>query len=168
LMVELPNGDFAFTIVRQFLFSACALVHADALKRSAHSDLAGIAEKIHKESRYHVRHAGDWMLKLGDGTDESHERAQSALNELWRYTGELFVTDDLERRLVASKVAVESAALKPAWDAQVGDVLKRAGLTTPEVKWMQAGGRAGKHTEHLGHMLAEMQILARSFPGVEW
>ena len=168
LLVELEKGDFAFTIARQFFFSVYALLQAEALQQSKHADLAGIAAKMYKESRYHVRHAGDWMLKLGDGTDESHRRVQDAVNDLWRYTGEFFLTDDVERGLVKSGIAVDSSSLEGKWREQVDDVLKRARLTTPEVKWMQRGGREGRHTEHLGHMLAEMQVLQRQHPGAAW
>jgi ring-1,2-phenylacetyl-CoA epoxidase subunit PaaC len=168
LMVELPKGDFAFTIARQFFFSMYAMLQSDVLQRSAHKNLAGIAAKMHKESRYHVRHSGEWMLKLGDGTDESHARLQDAVTELWRYTGELFFTDDVERQLVAQTLAVDSASLEQPWRSQVDDVLGRAGIQVPEVKWMQRGGRGGRHTEHLGHMLAEMQVLQRQYPGATW
>jgi ring-1,2-phenylacetyl-CoA epoxidase subunit PaaC len=168
LLVELPKGDFAVTIARQFLFSTYALLQSDALRRSSNADLAGIAAKMHKESRYHVRHSGEWMLRLGDGTEESHARLQSAIEDLWRYTGELFLADELEQRLAASGVAVDSSTVEPAWTAQVSDILKRAGISTPNVVWMQRGGRAGKHTEHLGHMLAEMQVLQRQHPGATW
>lgn len=167
-LVELPNGDFAVTIARQFLFSLHALLLSERLQASTHTELAGCAAKIHKESRYHLRHSGDWMLKLGDGTSESHARLQTAVDDLWRYTGELFITDAVEQRLVASGVAVDSSALERPWREQVGDVLQRAGLTMPEVKWMQRGGRDGRHTEHLGHMLAEMQVLQRQHPGASW
>ena len=168
LLVELPNGDFAVTIARQFFFSTYALLQSEALQRSAHSDLAGIAAKMFKESRYHVRHSGEWMLRLGGGTDESRARLQAAVNDLWRYTGELFLTDPLEQRLVAAKSAVDSSTLEKRWLEQVGDILKQAGISTPEVKWMQRGGREGRHTEHLGHLLAEMQILQRQHPGASW
>lgn len=168
LIVELPKGDFGFTIARQFLFSTYSLCLADTLRSSTHTELGGLAAKMHKESRYHVRHSGDWMLRLGDGTEESHQRVQGAVNELWRYTGELFMADDVERRLAASGVAVDSSTLEKPWRAQVDDVLTRAGLTTPGVNWMQRGGRAGRHTEHLGHMLAEMQTLQRQHPGAAW
>ena len=168
LMVELPKGDFAFTIVRQFFFGAFALLQWDALTRSTHEELAGIAAKALKEARYHVRHAGEWVLKLGDGTSESHQRAQDAVDDLWRYTGELFLTDDREQALAAQKIAVDAATLESAWRSQVTDVLTRATLRVPDSTWMQRGGRQGRHTEHLGHMLAEMQIVARSFPGASW
>ena len=167
-LVELPKGDFAVTIARQFLFSVYAMLQAEALTRSANQELAGIATKMFKEARYHVRHSGDWMLKLGDGTEESHRRLQAAVDELWRYTGELFMTDDLEQKLVAQKIAVDSSTLQQPWRRQVDDVLRRANITVPEVKWMQRGGRSGQHTEHLGHMLAEMQVLQRQHPGASW
>ena len=167
-IVELPNGDFAFTIARQFLFSVFSMVQAEALQPSRHVDLAGIAAKMFKETRYHVRHSGEWLLKLGDGTDESHRRLQDAINELWCYTGELFLADDVERRMAQQGIGVDPATLQLVWNAQVGDVLRRAGITAPDVLWMQRGGRVGHHTEHLGHLLAEMQTLQRQHPGASW
>lgn len=158
LMVELPKGDFAFTIVRQFLFSVAALHEMEALSRNANVDVAGIAAKAAKEIRYHVRHARDWILKLGDGTEESHRRAQDAVNALWRYTGELFLRD-----------AVDGPELDEArWRETVADVLGRATLKIPDDGYMQRGGRQGRHTEFLGHLLSEMQILQRSHPGATW
>jgi ring-1,2-phenylacetyl-CoA epoxidase subunit PaaC len=168
LMAELPNGDFAFTIVRQFLYSVAAYYQLELLQRSAHADLAGIAAKALKETRYHVRHAGEWVLKLGDGTEESHRRAQDALDALWRYTGELFMADQTEEVLLRAGLAPELAALEPKWRAQVTDVVARATLAVPTAGYMQRGGRQGRHTEHLGRMLAEMQIVARSHPGAQW
>jgi ring-1,2-phenylacetyl-CoA epoxidase subunit PaaC len=168
LLVELPKGDFAVTIARQFFFGVYALLQSDALRKSANSDLAGVAAKMHKEARYHVRHSGDWMLKLGGGTDESHRRLQAAVDDLWRYTGELFMTDELEQRMVADGFAADSSALEALWLPQVKGVLDRAGVKTPAVAWMQRGGRQGRHTEHLGHMLAEMQVLQRQHPGATW
>ena len=168
LMAELPNGDFAFTIVRQFLYSVAAYYQLELLQRSAHADLAGIAAKALKETRYHVRHAGEWVLKLGDGTEESHRRAQDALDALWRYTGELFMADQTEEVLLRAGLAPELAALEPKWRAQVTDVVARATLAVPSAGYMQRGGRQGRHTEHLGRMLAEMQIVARSHPGAQW
>jgi ring-1,2-phenylacetyl-CoA epoxidase subunit PaaC len=168
LMVELPNGDFAFTITRQFLFSVFSYLQVEALQKATREDLAGIAAKAVKEAKYHVRHSAEWMIKLGDGTEESHERVQTALNDLWRYTGELFLVDDVDRAAASAGAGVDPSTLEPTWRAHVDDVLKRATLTVPEVKFMQRGGRSGKHTEHLGHMLAEMQIVARSFPDGQW
>ena len=168
LLVELPKGDFAVTIGRQFFFSAFAVLQAEALQKSSNEDLAGIAAKMLKESRYHLRHSGEWILKLGGGTDESHRRLQTAVDDLWRYTGEMFLSDDIEQRLAQSRIGVDPATLEGRWREQVMDILNRAGITVPDVKWMQRGGRAGRHTEHLGHMLAEMQVLQRQHPGATW
>ena len=168
LMVELPKGDFGFTIVRQLFFSLFSLLQMDALTQSSDADLAGIAAKAVKESRYHVRHSAEWVVTLGDGTDESHERAQRAVDELWRYTGELFMADAIDREISEAGLGVNPETLEERWSAEVGKTLERATLTIPKVGYMQRGGREGKHTEHLGHMLAEMQIVARSHPGAAW
>lgn len=168
LMVELPKGDFAFTVVRQFLYSAAAIQWLKALERSVHPTLAGIAAKALKETRYHARHAGMWVVKLGDGTDESHGRAQDALDDLWRYTGEMFLMDAVDETLVRAGIAPDLTPLEPTWRAQVSNVIERATLTVPPSGYMQRGGRTGRHTEHLGHLLSEMQILQRSFPGATW
>jgi ring-1,2-phenylacetyl-CoA epoxidase subunit PaaC len=168
LLVELPIGDFAVTIVRQLFFSVFSLLEMEALQRSANADLAGIAAKAVKESRYHVRHSAQWVITLGDGTDESHARAQRAVDDLWRYTGELFIADAVDRDVAASGLGVDPSTLAEPWRAQVEEVLRRATLNAPNVKFMQRGGREGRHTEHLGHMLAEMQIVARSHPEATW
>jgi ring-1,2-phenylacetyl-CoA epoxidase subunit PaaC len=167
-IVELPKGDFAFTIVRQFLFSVFSLFQMEALAKSANGELAGIAAKAVKETKYHVRHSAQWVVALGDGTAESHDRAQRALDELWRYTGELFMSDDVDAAVARDGVGVDPSTLEASWRAQVDDVLRRATLTPPPTTYMQRGGRTGRHTEHLGHMLTEMQIVARSHPGAEW
>lgn len=167
-LVELPRGDFAFTLVRQFLFDAYDVHLTDALQRSARADLAGVAAKAHKEARYHVRHSGEWVVRLGDGTDESHRRAQRALDELWRFSGELLTMDAVDRAMLDSGVGVDLDALRPQWERTVREVLDEATLRTPEVSAFSRGGRQGRHTEHLGHMLAEMQIVARSHPGATW
>jgi ring-1,2-phenylacetyl-CoA epoxidase subunit PaaC len=166
-LVELPNGDFGRTIVRQFLFDAWSVLLLEKLQGTAHAELAGIAGKAYKEARYHVRHSGEWVLRLGDGTEESHRRAQTALDELWPYTGELLAADEVDRAL-AGTVAPDPAALEPAWRHVVSDVVRRATLTLPADRYMHSGGRQGRHTEHLGHLLDEMQILARSHPGAKW
>ena len=162
LMVELPKGYFAFTIVRQLFFSVFNYLQMEALSKNSNADLAGIAAKAMKEAKYHVRHSADWMIKLGDGTPESHRRMQDAVNDLWRFTGEMFMGD------ATDKEVLDPGSLEKPWRAQVEEVMKRATLTIPETKYMQRGGRDGKHTEHLGHMLSEMQIVARSFPGGKW
>lgn len=168
LITELPRGDFGFTMVRQFLFSVYAAHQWQALTSVRDADLAGIAAKALKESRYHVRHTADWVCRLGDGTEESHRRVQDALDDLWRYTGELFESSDAERELAAAGLAVEASTLASAWHADVAEVLKRATLVAPKGVYMQTGGRRGRHTEHLGHLLTEMQIVPRSFPGATW
>jgi ring-1,2-phenylacetyl-CoA epoxidase subunit PaaC len=168
LLVELPKGDFAVTIVRQFFFSVFSLLQMQALQQSGNAELAGIAAKAVKEAKYHVRHSAQWVVTLGDGTRESHDRAQRAVDDLWRYTGELFLSDDVDREVAAAHLGVDPSTLEAPWRAQVDEILSRATLTVPAVSYMQRGGRAGKHTEHLGHMLAEMQIVARSYPGASW
>ena len=170
-LVELPKGDFAFTIVRQFLFDVHAVVMLDALSRSTNADLAAIAAKSLKEAKYHVRHSGEWMLKLGDGTDESHRRVQKALDDVWRFTPELFAADDIDRVMLEQGIAPDLAALGAQWLGLVRDVIDRATLTVPNDVPRSPGargGRSGAHTEFLGHMLAEMQIVARSHPGATW
>ena len=170
-LVELPKGDFAFTIARQFFFDAYALVLLDALARGSNAELAAIAAKAFKEARYHVRHSAEWMLKLGDGTDESHRRVQRAVDDLWRFTSELFAADEIDRAMVDAGVVLDATALQAPWETLVHDVIGRASLTLPNSTPRAPsarGGRTGQHTEHLGHMLAEMQIVARSHPGATW
>ncbi len=166
LLLELPNGDFAVTIARLFLYAAFADPFWRAAAASRDRDLAAIAAKAEKETAYHLRHAAEWLIRLGDGTAESHRRAQAALDRLWPYTGEMFEAED--DVLVAADICPEPAGLRAAWDATVDAVLAEATLARPADGWMQSGGRAGRHTEHLGHMLAVMQSVARSFPGTKW
>lgn len=167
-MVELPKGDFAFTIVRQFFFDAYNYHLLEQLQKSSHAELAGIAAKGYKEVRYHLRHSSEWIQRLGDGTEESHARTQKAVDDLWRFTGEMFMSDAVDQRLKASGVGAELDVVRQQWDGTVTDVLGRATLAVPGESFMLSGGRQGRHTEYLGHMLSEMQIVARSHPGVEW
>jgi ring-1,2-phenylacetyl-CoA epoxidase subunit PaaC len=167
-MVELPKGDFAFTTLRQFFFDVFSYHVLEQLQSSKHSEVSGIAAKGFKEVRYHVRHSSEWVVRLGDGTQESHARAQKALNELWRFTAEMFQADDVDRALKDEGIGADLDAIKPRWDAVVSDVLDRATLTIPSDPPAMTGGRRGRHTEHLGRMLSEMQIVARSFPGAQW
>ncbi|MDQ6716974.1 MAG: phenylacetate-CoA oxygenase subunit PaaC [Gemmatimonadota bacterium] len=167
-LAELPRGDFAFTIARQFFFDAFSVHLMDALQQSSEPLIAELAGKAVKEDRYHVRHSAEWMQKLGDGTDESHSRLQNAVNEMWRYTGEMFIEDAVDEAAASAGIAPALPSLKPKWDAVVNDVLSRATITRPADEVMMRGGRAGKHTEQLGHLLAEMQIVARSHPGAQW
>jgi ring-1,2-phenylacetyl-CoA epoxidase subunit PaaC len=168
LMAEQPNGDFAVTMVRQFLYAAFKHPFYEALTHSQDRRLAGIAGKAVKEMAYHVRHAGEWVIRLGDGTEESHGRAAAALDDLWMYTGEMFEMDVGAAALVRTGIAVDPAAVRPAWDATVDRVLAEATLPRPADRWMQSGGRRGRHSEHLGPLLAEMQVLHRAHPGVVW
>lgn len=168
LLVELPRGDFAFTITRQFLFSAYSHLLFQELAKSEYKDLAALAAKCSKEVRYHLRHSSEWMLRLGDGTEESHQRSQNALDDLWMYSGEMFETNEMENQLTAEGLIVESASLQPRWREIVEKVVKEATMQLPEDGYMQSGGRRGFHTEHLGHLLAEMQILPRSYPDAKW
>ena len=167
-LVELPKGDFAFTIVRQFLFDVYDVMVLEALQHSARQELAGIAAKAYKEARYHLRHSAEWVVMLGDGTEESHRRAQGALDELWRFTGELFATDAVDQSIVSAQIGPDAAALRPRWLEQVGAVIERATLTRPADGPMARGGRQGLHTEHMGYLLAEMQSVARAHPGASW
>lgn len=168
LLAELPNGDFAHTIARQVFHAAFSDPYWRAMMRSADPTLAAIAAKSEKESAYHLRHAASWLIRLGDGTAESHRRAQDAVDALWSYTGEMFETDELERVLIADGIVVDPASLRETWEATVGDTLREATLTRPRATWMQRGGRSGRHSEHLGHLLAELQYLQRTYPGATW
>lgn len=167
-IVELPKGDFAFTMLRQFLFDTFSVHLLDALRQSTNAEIAAISAKALKEARYHIRHSSQWVIRFGDGTEESHNRAQSALNELWRFTGEMFLNTPVDERLQSEGISPLPATLEAPWRTVVDDVLKNATLSIPESAFMMRGGREGKHTEHLGHMLSEMQIVARSHPGAEW
>jgi ring-1,2-phenylacetyl-CoA epoxidase subunit PaaC len=168
LLVEQPNGDFARTIVRQLLFSAFIDPYWRALMASTDPTLAAIAAKAEKESAYHLRHASEWTVRLGDGTAESHERAQRALDELWPFTGELFTLATGEGGLIDTGVAVDPETLRAPWRDTVARVVARATLTLPAEGWMQRGGREGRHSEHLGHLLSDLQYLQRAFPGATW
>jgi ring-1,2-phenylacetyl-CoA epoxidase subunit PaaC len=168
LLVEQPNGDFAQTMVRQFFYAAFADLYWRAMMKSADSALAAIAAKSEKESAYHLRHSSEWIIRLGDGTEESHARAQSAIDHLWSYTGEMFEIDDGERGLIDAGVAIDTAALRPQWLKTVTGIVSEATLVLPKSDWMQQGGRAGRHSEHLGHLLSELQSMQRTFPGAAW
>ena len=168
LLLEQPNGDFAGTMVRQFFYSAFADLYWRAMIKSRDETLAAIAAKSEKESAYHLRHASEWVIRLGDGTQESHARAQTAVDELWPFTGELFEADATERELIKEGVAVDPASLRSAWSEMIGGVIREATLQAPAASWMQTGGRGGRHSEHLGHLLSELQYLQRTYPGASW
>lgn len=168
LLVEQPNGDYAKTIVRQAFVDHFNLLLYTELAKSKDETIAGIAQKAIKEVTYHVRHSSSWVLRFGDGTEESHNRAQEAVNELWRFTGELFEMDDVENKLVKEGIAVNTYLLKEKWEKQITDLLTKATLKKPESSFMQSGGRKGMHTEHLGYLLSEMQTVPRMYPNAKW
>ncbi len=168
LLVEQPNGDFAFTMMRHFFFSVFYHGYWRASCRSVDASLAAIADKAVKELAYHQRHSSEWIIRLGDGTEESHSRAQRALNTLWSFTGELFEVSDTDQCLIDAGIAVDPTQFKQAWESVIHDVLDEATLQLPPSTWLRTGGRQGQHTEHLGYLLAEMQHLQRTYPGVTW
>lgn len=169
LLLEQSNGDFAQTIVRQFLYDAYGVLLYDALQSSSLMPLSGIAQKAVKELRYHFRHSSQWMLRLGGGTEESKERTQTALNGLWRFTDEMFIDDEIEHEIVKRNIGVLPSSLKDQWFDSVNSIISSSSLSIPAAGPMiMKGGRTGKHTEHLGHLLSEMQIVARSFPDIQW
>ncbi|MEM7293556.1 MAG: 1,2-phenylacetyl-CoA epoxidase subunit PaaC [Pseudomonadota bacterium] len=168
LLFELSRGDFATTIVRQFLADVYHAHYFRQLQHSSDATLAAVAEKACVEVQYHQRHSSEWLLKLGDGTEESHKRTQSALDELWGFTVELFEIDDAGAQLIGDGVAIDPAAFRLEWQREVAAVIERATLQLPEVDWAVRGGRAGYHTEHLGHLLTEMQSVHRAYPGCTW
>jgi ring-1,2-phenylacetyl-CoA epoxidase subunit PaaC len=138
------------------------------MMKSADATLVAIAAKSEKESAYHLRHSSEWIVRLGDGTEESHARAQAAMDHLWAYTGEMFEVDDSEHGLIDADVAINTAALRPRWLKTVSEVVSEATLVLPKSDWMQQGGRIGRHSEHLGHLLSELQSMQRTFPGATW
>jgi ring-1,2-phenylacetyl-CoA epoxidase subunit PaaC len=171
-LVEMPNGDFAATMARQFYFDLAHLQLLRALTRSTDARIAEIAAKAVKEVDYHAQRSADWVVRIGDGTEESHVRMQKAIDRLWPYTGELFTADDVELSLIDQGIAADPRALRDPWLADVNAVLAEATLTPPAGEWMHGsrgrGGKQGVHTEHLGHLLTEMQFLQRAYPGAQW
>jgi len=168
LLLEQPNGDFARTMVRQLFYSAFADLYWRAMMKSSDATLAAIAAKSEKESAYHLRHSSEWIIRLGDGTEESHARSQAAIDHLWAFTGEMFAVDEPERSLIDKGIVIDPAGLRPLWLKTISGVIAEATLTLPTNDWMQQGGRSGRHSEHLGHLLSELQYMQRSFPGLTW
>jgi ring-1,2-phenylacetyl-CoA epoxidase subunit PaaC len=168
LLVEQANGDFAMTIARQFYFD---LWHSWLLKELLHSSdqrIREISEKAHKEVRYHLRRSAGWVIRLGDGTEESHNRMQRAVDELWQFTGEFFETDAVDQTMVEEKIGPDPRTFQTIWMDRVKSTFAEATLGLPETGWMQRGGKRGIHTERLGYLLAEMQFLQRAYPGAQW
>ena len=169
LLLELPNGHFGDTIVRHMFFSAFALERYAFLSRQLlDAEVAGIAAKAVKELQYHWEHAAKWVIRLGDGTEESHEKVQTSVNELWAYTGELFEADDVDEAGHEAGLLPDLSILAGAWRARVEACLGQATLTIPDATWSHKGGKQGIHTEHLSYMLAEMQVLPRTYPDATW
>lgn len=168
LLAEVPNGDFGVTMLRHFFFAAYYSPYFVAMCNSSDKTLAAVAAKAEREMAYHLRHSAEWVIRLGDGSEESARRMQDALKVLWPFTGEMFEKDEIEEQLIASGVAIDPETLRDEWQRTVADVFARAKLDVPEGSWMQTGGRSGVHTEHLGFMLAEMQFLQRTYPGAQW
>lgn len=168
LLSEQPNEDFAFTIVRQFLLDAFQYPFYQRLTQSKDRQIAAIAEKSLKEVTYHLRFSSEWMIRLGDGTAESNEKMQTALNELWMFTGELFEMTETDEILIKEGIAIDLNTIKPLWEQKVSSILEEATLIQPKPQWMQSGGKKGVHSEHLGYILAEMQYLPRAYPDAKW
>ena len=168
LLVEQPNGDFGFTMVRQFLFDAWQVELYGSMLQSSDQRLAAIAGKAIKEAQYHLRFSAGWLVRLGDGTQLSHERVQRSLDQLWSYTMELFDADEVDTALVAAGIAPDPALLRVQWNEQVAAVLSEATLKRPLDRPYLWYGKRGQHSEHLGHLLAPMQYLQRTYPGATW
>ena len=168
LITEQPNGDFANTIARQFLFDTYMFFLYEELKSSKDETIAAIAVKSHKEITYHLRHTTEWMLRLGDGTAESHERLQNGLNDLWMFTSEMFDMDEVDTLLMKEGIAPDLNKVKANWEKRVHEVLAESTLEIPTTTFKQKGSKEGKHSEHLGFLLAEMQYVHRAYPGAKW
>ncbi len=168
LLVEQPHTDFADVMARQFFLDAWHCELWPALEASIDGTLAAVAAKAAKEARYHFRHSAGWVIRLGDGTAESAARMQRAVNTLWKFTGELTMGDHIDEEAAGAGIGVAPANLREAWMRRVGEMLDEAGLTAPDDPYQATGGRDGRHTEHLGHLLAEMQFMQRAYPGMEW
>ncbi|MEO6903799.1 MAG: 1,2-phenylacetyl-CoA epoxidase subunit PaaC [Bacteroidia bacterium] len=168
LLTEQPNGDFAATITRQFFFDAYLFFLYEGLKLSKDEMIAALAVKAHKEITYHMQHTTEWMYRLGDGTTESHQRLQNAVNDLWAYTAELFDMDEVDAILIKEGIATDLNKIKTQWEHCVNEVLTKATLEKPTTTFKQKGSREGKHSEHLGFLLAEMQYVYRAYPQVKW
>ncbi|WP_276133301.1 1,2-phenylacetyl-CoA epoxidase subunit PaaC [Polluticoccus soli] len=168
LLVEQPNKDWAYTVARSFLYDCFSYFFYSALKNSKDETLAAIAEKSLKEVTYHIRWSSEWVIRLGDGTEESHARMQQALNDRWVYTGELVKMSEADNAMLAEGVGVDLNAIVTQWKERVAAVIEEATLTLPPDTWMQEGGKEGRHTEHLGYILAELQFMQRAYPNMEW
>lgn len=168
LLVEQPNGHFGDTITRQWIFDTFRILFYEALQNSSDKQLAAIAEKSLKETKYHWKHSSEWMIRLGDGTEESHNKVQASLNNLWKYMDELFFMNEVDQELIVDGVAINLEDLRQSYNDKVKQVLEQATLSLPQNNWKQTGGRIGRHSEHFGHLIAEMQYMQRAYPNQEW
>lgn len=168
LLLEQPNGHFGDTVVRQFLFEAFYLPYLEALAACTDRRIAEIAARARKEIRYHLRHVSQWLVRLGDGTDLSHARVQQSLDDHWRFTGELFAADEVDEIFAREWNGPRLDEIERAWNETIDAVLAEATLQRPGPQWMDGGGREGRHSEHLGYLVAEMQFLQRAYPGARW
>lgn len=169
LLVEQPNGDWAYTIARSFFYDHYAVLLYTGLQNSNDATIAAVAEKSLKEALYHRRWSSEWVIRLGDGTEESKAKMQEAINERWAYSGELFMPSDADTAMLAAGTGIDLADLRTKWLIQVNEILSEATLDAPPADaWMQHGGKEGNHSEHLGYILAEMQYMQRAYPGQEW
>jgi len=167
-LTEQLNGHFGDTIVRHFFFSVYSFLFYSKLSNSKDETLAAIAAKSLKEIKYHLTHSKSWIIRLGDGTEESNKRIQKSLNDLWQFTGEFFEMDEIDQKMYKEGIGVDNSSLKSEWDKIVNTTLKQSNLKRPEDGYMQSGSKNGMHTEHLGHLLSEMQFLPRAYPDAEW
>lgn len=168
LLVEQPNGHFGDSIVRQVLFEAWYVRLLDALTRCSDEGISVIAARAVKEVRYHLRHSSQWLVRLGDGTEESHRRVQKSLDDLWKFTGEMFAPDSLDDEMRAAFKGPHLEVIETRWREDVSAIIAQATLTMPDEQWMASGGKDGRHSEHFGFLLAEMQNLQRTYPGATW
>lgn len=168
LLVEQPNADFGVTMMRQMFFDAYRVLLFERLINAKDEQISAIASKSLKETKYHLKHSSEWIIRLGDGTEESHEKVQEALSDLWRYTGELFFADDADKELIANGTIPSMDGIQKEWLSNVTAVLTEATLEIPSDNWKFEGGRKGLHSEHLGFILTELQYMQRAYPGLEW
>jgi ring-1,2-phenylacetyl-CoA epoxidase subunit PaaC len=168
LLVEQENGNFAETMARQFLFDSFNYHFYNDLQNSKDAELAAIAAKSIKEVAYHYRYSAEWVIRLGDGTDESFEKMQSAIDDIWSYTNEMFVMDEVDKQMVDEGIGVDLDMVKVLWNERVNHIFSEAMLKRPEDQWMQEGGKQGKHSEKMGYILAELQWMQRAYPGLKW
>ena len=168
LLVEQPNTDFAYSIGRQFLFDVYHLLMLEQLQNSSDETLQAIAKKSIKEVSYHKRFSSDWIKRLGDGTEESHQKMQNAINDLWTFTDELFHQTDADKAMVSEQIGVDVTQLKETYYNNISEILTESTLQIPDLKYFQKGGKQGIHSEHMGYLLADLQYMQRTFPNMNW